>query len=66
VMVPAESVITATPDMPLLDATRAMTERDLHQLPVVEGGRMVGLLTRGDILQQLEVRQRFGRLTPGR
>ena len=61
VMVPAESIVTVAPGAPLLDATRAMTERDVHQLPVVEDGRMVGLLTRGDVLQQLEVRERFGR-----
>lgn len=62
VMVPAERVITVSPGTPLLEATRALTERDIHQLPVVENGRMVGVLSRGDVLQQLEVRQRFGRL----
>ncbi len=61
IMVPAEQVIVTTPDASLLDATRAMTEHDFHQLPVVEGGQMVGVLTRGDVLQQLEARQRFGR-----
>ena len=61
VMVPAERIITVLPSTPLMDATRAMRESDVHQLPVVEDGRMVGVLTRGDVLQQLEVRQRFGR-----
>ena len=36
-----------------------MTERDVHQLPVVEDGRMVGVLSRGDVLQRLETRQRL-------
>lgn len=63
VMVPAENIVTLLPDAPLLDATRAMTERDVHQLPVVEDGRMVGVLTRGDVLQQIEVRQRLARIT---
>jgi Zn-dependent protease/CBS domain-containing protein len=62
IMIPAERVVTVLPGTPLLEATRAMTERDIHQVPVVEDGRMVGVLSRGDVLQQLEVRQRFGRL----
>lgn len=62
IMVPAEQIVTVLPGTPLLEATRSMTERDVHQLPVVEDGRMVGVLSRGDVLQQLEVRQRFGRL----
>ncbi len=59
VMIPAERIITVIPSTPLLDATRAMTERDVHQLPVVEDGRMVGVLSRGDVLQRLETRQRL-------
>lgn len=61
IMVPADQIVTVLPGTPLLEATRSMTERDVHQLPVVENGRMVGVLSRGDVLQQLEVRQRFGR-----
>ena len=64
IMVPAERVITVLPGTPLLEATRAMTEQDVHQLPVVQDGRMVGVLNRGDILAQLEVRQRLGRQAP--
>ena len=62
VMVAAEQIIIVTPDAPLLEATRAMTTSDVHQLPVVEDGRMVGVLTRGDVLQQFEARRRFGNL----
>ena len=61
IMVPVDQIITVGPDTPLLEATQSMTEHDFHQIPVVEDGRMVGVLTRGDVLQQLEVRQRFGR-----
>ena len=59
-MVPAEQVVTVEPQSPLLDAMRLMVQRDVHQLPVVEGGRMVGLLSRGDVIQQLEARERLG------
>jgi len=59
VMIAAERIITVIPSTPLLEATRAMTERDIHQLPVVEDGRMVGVLSRGDVLARLETRQRL-------
>lgn len=65
VMVPTERVVTVQPTTPLLVATRVIAEKDVHQLPVVEHGRMVGLLSRGDILQQLELRQRFARPEAG-
>lgn len=61
VMVPAAQVVTVTPSTPLSDAMRLMVERDLHQLPVIEAGRLLGIVGRGDILQQVEARMRFGR-----
>jgi CBS domain-containing protein len=63
-MVPAERVVTVEPQAPLLDAMRLMVRRDVHQLPVLEGGRMVGLLSRADVIQQLEARERFGQAAP--
>ena len=64
VMVPAERVITASPEMPLAEALRLLIEKDVHQLPVIEAGRFVGLLTRGDIFQHIEARRRFLRPRP--
>ncbi|TAJ19742.1 MAG: CBS domain-containing protein [Dehalococcoidia bacterium] len=66
VMVPAAEVVTVTPATPLGDAMRLMVERDLHQLPVIEAGRLLGILGRGDILQQVEARMRFGRTPQAR
>ncbi|HVP29509.1 MAG TPA: CBS domain-containing protein [Myxococcota bacterium] len=43
-------VITATPDTPLRDAARLMLERKLGSLPVLEGGRLVGILTESDFV----------------
>lgn len=59
VMVPAASVKTVTPATNLVDAMRLMQEHDVHQLPVLEDGRLVGMLTRGDVLRQVELRMRF-------
>ena len=43
-------VITTTPDTPLIEAARVLTERKIGCLPVVENGRLVGILTEGDFV----------------
>ena len=58
-MVPAEQVVVASPEMSLQAALRLLMENDIHQLPVIEDGRFVGLLTRGDIFHHIETRRRF-------
>lgn len=62
VMVPTGQVVTVTPATPVSVAIRLMVERDLHQLPVIEDGRLLGIVGRGDVLQQVESRLRFGRV----
>ena len=57
VMIPASQLTVATPDEPLIQAMRDLTEDDLNQLPVVERGRLVGLLTRSDVIRYLRVRE---------
>lgn len=59
VMVPAERVRTVTPRTDLVEAMRLMQQYDIHQLPVLDDGRLVGMLTRADVLRQVEVRMRF-------
>lgn len=43
--------ITTTPDTPLADAARLMSERKIGCLPVVEGTKLVGLITESDFLR---------------
>jgi CBS domain-containing protein len=50
VMVP--KVVTVSPETELCEATRIMVEQKIGCLPVVEGGRLVGLITETDILCQ--------------
>jgi acetoin utilization protein AcuB len=45
-------VITAPPDYPLEEAARLMIERRISSLPVVEDGRLIGILTDIDIFTQ--------------
>ncbi len=61
-MVPAEETATVSPMELVTDAIRLMAERDIHQLPVIEGGQVVGMLTRGDILNHIQTRMQFGDL----
>lgn len=44
------------PDDSIEDAAAIMTRRRINRLPVVEGGRLVGIVTRGDIISGLGMR----------
>jgi signal-transduction protein with cAMP-binding, CBS, and nucleotidyltransferase domain len=46
-----KSVITITPEKDLYDALVKMNEANIRQLPVLENGQIVGLLTLKDILK---------------
>jgi acetoin utilization protein AcuB len=47
------AVITTGPDSPVAHAVAAMFERRIGSLPVVEQGRLVGILTERDLLRGL-------------
>lgn len=47
-------VVSVRADTPIRDAARLMHERRLGALPVVEGGRLVGILTETDVLRALQ------------
>ena len=46
-------VLCVSPDQPLAEVASLMTNKDVDQVPVVLGGRLMGLLTRGDIVRKL-------------
>ena len=46
-------VLCVSPDQPLAEAASLMANKDVDRLPVVLGGRLVGFLTRGDIVRKL-------------
>jgi len=43
--------VTIGPEAPVQEAARAMEEKRIGCLPVIEGGRLVGILTDTDILR---------------
>ena len=60
-MIPADDVVTVSAEQPLFEALRLMQRHDIHQVPVLSQGRLVGMLTRADVLQHVEVRSQFQR-----
>ena len=46
-------VITTSPDTLIAEAARLMIEHKIGGLPVVENGRLVGILTTSDLLEAL-------------
>ncbi|BCL78755.1 peptidase M50 [Ktedonobacteria bacterium brp13] len=59
-MIPVERLHTVTAQQNLKDVLTLMTGQDVNQLPVVEDGKLVGVLTRDAILRSLEVRRSLG------
>jgi len=47
----AHEIKSTTPDEPLLRALERMVQADVGRLPVIEGGHIVGILTRSDALR---------------
>ena len=58
-MTPRYRLITVTPETPIEVVMRAMSEHDVHQIPVVENGLLVGLLTRSTIIRYLQLTERL-------
>ncbi|HLI50847.1 MAG TPA: site-2 protease family protein [Thermomicrobiaceae bacterium] len=59
-MTPTERLVTTTPDSPVETVLQAMTETDIHQVPVIDGEQLVGLLTRNSIMRYLQLRLETG------
>jgi len=57
VMIPLDKLHTVSPDQQLNDVLPLITSRDVNQLPVVQNGQLVGILSRDSIMRFLEVRR---------
>jgi Zn-dependent protease/CBS domain-containing protein len=55
-----DGLVTVTPASSLAAALEALGRGDYEQVPVVENGRLVGMLTRADLLRQLQLRETLG------
>lgn len=59
-MVPFDRVTYVTPQTEVLMALRMMDDANVAQLPVVENGELIGILTREQILHMLRLRAELG------
>ncbi|WP_310571475.1 CBS domain-containing protein, partial [Gemmatimonas sp.] len=46
-------VLCVAPEQPLAEVASLMLNKDVDRVPVVKDGRLVGFLTRGDIVRKL-------------
>ncbi len=63
-MIPVERLHVVSPQQSLNDVLPLMAGRDVNQLPVVQNGITVGIVSRDAIMRYLEVRRSLGSGTP--
>jgi Zn-dependent protease/predicted transcriptional regulator len=51
------NLITLPPAAPVIDALKIMSARDIGRIPIVQDGKILGIVTRTDILKVTELRQ---------
>jgi predicted transcriptional regulator len=59
-MVPLDRLVQVSPEMKVLEALQKMDDANVAQVPVMEAGRMVGLLTREQILRYVRLLGEIG------
>lgn len=59
-MKPVDQLHAVTPQQPLRDVLPLMNSRDVNQVPVVQDGRLIGVVSRDAVLRSLEVRRSLG------
>ena len=59
-MTPRSDVVTVPAGTPALEVLMLISEKRLNQVPVLEEGRMVGLISRREILDRIQVANKLG------
>jgi CBS domain-containing protein len=59
-MTPAERLAFISPEASLDDALQLMGRRGINQLPVTEGGTLLGFVTRAEIMRTVQLRVELG------
>ena len=60
IMVPAGQIKVAHPEQDVLNITAEMSENAINQMPVVDKGRVIGLITRDNLSRALRTRNDLG------
>jgi Zn-dependent protease len=63
VMLPAERIHSVSPDLPAREALEIMVRENVHQLPVVSGSHIEGLITQRQVLQAMRARSELAGIT---
>ncbi len=59
-MVPYERTITVSPTTSAIDALQMMAKNGVGRLVVMDGDRIAGMVTRGDLMKTMKARQELG------
>ncbi len=60
VMTPREQVVTVAPEARAVEVLRLLAEKSLNQVPVIEEGRMIGLVTRRELVDRVRLTEQLG------
>lgn len=63
---PDKTVYTIGPSASVFDAVKLLAEKNIGALPVVEGGKIVGVITERDYARKIELMSRSSKGTPVR
>lgn len=64
IMTPRERILTVSRDKPALEVLHLLAERGLNQVPVLEEGRMVGMITRRELLERVQLAESLAKDLP--
>ena len=59
-MVPSERIVTINPTASAAEAMQKMAQNQIGRLVVTEGDRIIGIVTRGDLMKTIRTRQDLG------
>lgn len=65
-MVPFERTVTVGPTISAVDALQLMARNSVGRLIVMDGDKIAGILTRGDLMKAMRTRQDFGLMSKDR
>ena len=61
IMTPRAEIVTVDADAPALDVMPLLGQRRLNQVPVIEDGRMIGLITRREFLDRVQLAEELSK-----
>ncbi|HEY4669510.1 MAG TPA: site-2 protease family protein [Tepidiformaceae bacterium] len=60
VMTPRDQIVTVIPDARAVEVMRLLADKSLNQVPVIDAGRMIGLVTRRELVDRVKLTEQIG------